>query len=62
MASSTKDKAFAEEMAASLDEIKMSSSTLDNAIEWIGSNLNPDEVFKEKDLESWAESNGYVKE
>jgi len=62
MASITKDKAFAEEMAASLDEIKMSSSTLDNAIEWIGSNLNPDEVFKEKDLESWAESNGYVKE
>jgi hypothetical protein len=64
MPTGTQDKNFAEEMAASVDDtiVKMSNSTLDNAIAWIQDNLDPDDVFKEKQLESWAESNGYVKE
>lgn len=47
-------------MRDSVDEIKMSSSTLDNAIDWISSNLNPDDVFSESDLEKWAEDHGFV--
>ena len=36
-------------------------SILDDAIDWISKNLNPDDVFKASDLDSWAEDNGYVK-
>lgn len=60
MPSNSQDKSFGEEMAASLDELKMSSSTLDNAISWMQSNLEPDDVFTEKQLAAWAERNGYV--
>lgn len=34
---------------------------LDEAISWIKSNMNPDEVFDESQLEEWAENNDYVK-
>ncbi len=37
-------------------------SVLQEAIDYISSNLDPDEVFDEKDLKNWAENNGYVKE
>jgi hypothetical protein len=59
MPTTGQDKNFAEEMAAQLDELKMSSSTLDNAIVWMQDNLEPDDVFTEKQLKYWAESNGY---
>lgn len=56
-------------------------SFLDNAVSWIGSNvdaadiyserdiidyvkssnLEPDDLFDDEDLSSWAEANGYVK-
>lgn len=62
MPTKSKDAAFAEEMEGSLDRIVMGNATLDNAIAWIDSNLDPDEVFDQKKLEAWAESNGYVKE
>ena len=62
MPTTNQDKSFAEEMAANLDELKMSNTTLDNAIAWIGNELEPDDVFSEKQLSAWAESNGYVKE
>lgn len=63
MPTGTQDKQFAEEMAASVDEttVKMSNSALDNAIVWIQDTLEPDDVFSIKQLESWAESNGYIK-
>lgn len=35
---------------------------LESSIDWINSNLDPDNVFDEEKLESWAENNGYVKE
>ena len=35
---------------------------LEEAIEWIRGNLNPEEVFSERDLEVWAENNGFEKE
>lgn len=35
---------------------------LDQAIEWINSNLEPGDVFEEDLLEAWAEANGYKRE
>ena len=35
---------------------------LQEAINWIGSNLEPEDVFSEKQLEEWAENNDYFKE
>jgi hypothetical protein len=37
-------------------------SILEPAIEWIASNMDPEEVFDDRKLETWAENNGYVKE
>ena len=31
-------------------------------IEFVKSNYNPNDVFPESELESWAESNGFVRE
>lgn len=64
MPTGNQDKNFAEEMAASVDEttVKMSSSSLDNAISWMQDNLTPDDVFTDKQLIEWAENNGFVKE
>ena len=58
------DRDFADEMASNVEEttVKMNLSTLDAAISWMQSNLDPDDVFSTKDLETWAENNGYVKE
>lgn len=35
---------------------------LQNSIEWIAINLNPQDVFSAEELESWAENNGYIKD
>ena len=53
MTSIRQDKDFVE---AVIDKYLLEAS-----IEWIKSNLEPDEVFCKMDLESWAESNGYAK-
>lgn len=64
MPTGTQDKRFAEEMAANIDEtiVKMSSSSLDNAISWIQDELEPDDVFTVKQLTEWAENNGFIKQ
>lgn len=62
MPTSKQDSDFAEEMSQSVDQVRMSGSTLDSAIAWISLKLDPDDVFSQKQLEAWAESNGYVKE
>lgn len=54
MATYTQEKAFIGAI--------ISSDLLDNAIDWIKSNMSPDDVFDQKVLESWAEENKYVKE
>ena len=53
---------FAKVMKDNVDEVKMSTTSLDSAIEWMQSQLDPDDVFTEKQLENWAESNGYTKD
>jgi hypothetical protein len=37
------------------------TSLLEDAIDWIRDNMKPDQVFEAKDLQGWAEDNGYVK-
>lgn len=36
------------------------TSALDDAIEWIKNNLNPEDVFDNATLSEWAEDNDYV--
>lgn len=33
---------------------------LDDAIEWIQENMNPEDVFSDEKLKEWAENNGLV--
>jgi hypothetical protein len=37
-----------------------SSISLDEAIEWIKSNMNPEDVFDDRDLRQWADDNDFV--
>ena len=39
---------------------RFGSSFLDQISEWIGDNLEPDEVFTIDQLRDWAKENGYV--
>jgi len=40
----------------------ISSHLLEDAIDWISQNMEPADVFSKKDLEDWAEGEGYVEE
>lgn len=63
MPNTQQDKDFASQMEAHISaELSVSTSAIDTAINWIGHNLEPDDVFDVKDLQAWAESNGYTKE
>jgi hypothetical protein len=35
---------------------------LGDAVNWVAKNMNPEDVFSEKDLSTWAEENGYILE
>jgi hypothetical protein len=61
MPTSKNDTDFASVMKDNVDEVRMSSTSLDSAIEWMQDNLEPDDVFTEKSLIAWAESNGFIK-
>lgn len=39
----------------------INETLLDDAIDWIKMNLNPEEVFNDNDLEDWAYENGFTK-
>lgn len=54
MTSSTEDRNF---IAAVID-----STLLKESIEWIQSNMSPEDVFTPVDLGVWALDNGYVEE
>lgn len=53
MASAANNKKFADAL--------LPQYLLDEAISWIKSNMNPDEVFDESQLEEWAENNDFVR-
>ena len=44
------------------DIIGSPSYFLDGIIDWVRSNLEPEEVFEIRELESWARNNGWVEE
>jgi hypothetical protein len=63
MSTTKQDKGFEEVMKDQvLLSVSFEGSALDTAIDFISSNFSPEDVFSEKDLEYWAEKNGYVKE
>lgn len=43
-------------------ESVISTTLLEESIEWISSNMSPDDVFSESDLEQWAADEGYVQD
>jgi len=45
---------------ADFNDSVISHSLLEESIEWIGSNLDPEDVFDDSDLVYWATSNGYI--
>jgi hypothetical protein len=62
MPSTRQDESFASIISDQVDTVTISKSALDVAIDWIGSELEPEDIFTDKQLNAWAESNGYVKE
>jgi hypothetical protein len=52
----SQERDFVREITSSLEPI-----LLPYAVEYISRNMNPEDVFPDKDLEYWAESNGYIK-
>jgi len=38
----------------------ISQTLLEESMQWIGDNLNPEEVFSERKLAEWATENGFV--
>ena len=54
-------------MAGSIENNKFAKSIfpaypLDEAISWIQLNMEPEDVFSEKQLETWARDSGFTKE
>lgn len=62
MATSKQDQSFSELMEKEVDTITIQRTALDSAVEFIGNELEPDDVFSISQLETWAENNGYTKE
>lgn len=55
MATRLQDKNFADTLASP-------DGWLDTAIDWISTNLNPEEVFSHENLAQWARDNGFKEE
>ena len=52
MTTTAQDKAFADSLASP-------ENWLDLAVDWIGNNLSPEDVFSLLALQDWAERNGW---
>lgn len=57
----SQDEKFVNEIN-SLVEVTVNSCALEIAIEFIGKNFDPEDIFTEKQLSTWAEDNGYTKD
>lgn len=55
MSTRSQDKEFNEVMQSEV-EISFTGSALDTAIQYIGKEFSPDEVFDERKLTEWAQS------
>ena len=61
MANTRQEQEFKDIVIDAID-FSVSNGILNSAIDYIQRNLDPDDVFSDKDLETWAENNGYKKE
>lgn len=59
MPTQQQDASFSYEMDS---HVQTKTTALDAAIFWIRQNLEPEDIFSEKQLSNWAEANGYIKE
>lgn len=62
MATTKQDRQFKDFVVENVISANLPSSTLDDILDWIRENVDPDQVFTEKQMDAWAESNGYIKE
>lgn len=63
MSTGKQDKAFEELIKSHLDiTISVGNAALDESADFIASNFSPEDIFSAKDLEDWAERNGWTKE
>lgn len=61
MSTTAQDREFSS-LIEGYTTVSIDGSALEAAIEYVGKNFTPDEVFSTKELADWAESNGYIKE
>ena len=76
MTTTTQDKEIANLILMDFDSDKIASEVSDLIskkinkmieqnygwfVEWVGSNIDPEDVFKESILEDWATRNGFIK-
>ena len=40
----------------------ISNTLLEDSIEWIKENMNPEDVFSDAQLEAWAKENGFIED
>lgn len=62
MSTSKQERQFKDYVVENIISSNLPSSTLDDILYWVRDNVEPDQVFSEKQLEAWAEANGYIKE
>ena len=62
MTTTSQDKNFSETLGGNISTPELNNSALDDAIVWISSSLDPEDVFSVSDLEKWAENNGFIEE
>ena len=48
-------------MVSRSDNERFGSAFLEDIIDWITSNFDPDDVYSETALEEWAQKSGYIK-
>lgn len=61
MANYSDNKEFIKTIITPLTEPSLPTDLLDQVIEWITYKFYPEDIFSKKDLQKWAEENGYVK-
>ena len=65
MTTASKDRAFLDklDLSSKINDAVSDSTAglLETAIDWIKNNLEPIDVFSERDLETWAENNGFIR-
>lgn len=62
MSTSKQERNFKDFVVENFISSNLPGSLLDDCLDWVRDNLQADDVFPEKELERWAEANGYTKE